>query len=214
MNRKIFAIAGILVCLSLVGAYLFRDKLPLIKENDTTMYENTRVGYSVSAPSSWVASLDEAYQRESIDEIIANYEDQIEAIRGITVSSYVFASNESLLECSGAGPGFDDCVAQAPAGAFTEVSVTYRSEKTIDEVVATDSGIFGSDMFTQSPLSVDGRKTFIWTFDSKGREYIFMDKNGLQYGVYQFIHAPEGSVEAVNYQEELNQLLESIRISR
>lgn len=186
-------------------------------------YTNSRIDYSLSVPGDWVNALDEAYTEEADKLIQKSF---IPGTRGVEISKYVFASDPGLLKCRDSGPEFDSCVdAVIASGAYMDISVTYRGEKSIDGVVLNDTKLFSTTSFVASPVSIAGKKTFIWNIEnfckscSYMRTYIFNGKDNYTYQINQLVHIgkEEQSLDqkqamVQKYQRELESILPAIII--
>lgn len=181
-------------------------------------YTNARVGYSLVVPSNWTAITDRSYT-EPVSSMVASF---IPGSRGTEVSKYVFASSPDLAACNDAGPDFDNCVNSISTdGAYVDISVDYRSEKTIDEVLAADTKVFSTWPTTlTSPIST--KKTYLLQIASScgaclwDKTYMFNGKNNYTYQIHEIvIHSGKGVLTqgGQHVVDDYTKLLENIRQS-
>ena len=127
------------------------------------IYHDPRLNYSLVIPDGWFTEEVRAYPSLSVDELIQQFNPEW---RALEVARVYMSSNPGLFDCVKLARGIDTCLANYPeghmnTGAYVSVSVDYRGEATIEEVIARDKQEIGAD-FVPADISIANAKTFVW----------------------------------------------------
>ncbi|MDO8655323.1 MAG: hypothetical protein Q7R48_02795 [bacterium] len=120
-------------------------------------YRDQRLNYSLVLPDGWIAKEVKAYPSLSMDALIQKFNPEW---RALEVARVYVSSNASLSDCVKLARGLDNC-GDIQTGAYVSVTVDYRGEATIDEVVARDKQEIGADLMP-ADISIANAKTFVW----------------------------------------------------
>ncbi len=226
-SQSVQTFLPILVLLAIIAGYL------IYKQNTQTVpsqtlyntYNNPRLNYSVAIPSDYLSSRDEAYI-DPIDLKKLASENKIFGAesRGVEVSDYSFASNQQLLDCYIAGPGFYQCLQDAPDGTFIKISSVYRPVKSFADIIKVDEKVFGrTNLYSPYSFKIADKEAFLWNTSKEeqapctkcalDQEVHFIDGKNFEYIIHSVItQSPYGNpqVQAQILDSEKEKILSTI----
>ncbi len=124
------------------------------------VYNDQQLNYSLALPDGWIVKEVRSYPSISLDGLIKKFNPDW---RSLEVARVYIASNASLADCLKLARGIDSCsVDSIRTGAYVSVTVDYREEATVDEVVARDVQEIGAS-FAPADMTIASQKTFTWS---------------------------------------------------
>ena len=180
-------------------------------------YRDQRLNYSLVLPDGWISKEVRSYPSLSLDALIQKFNPEW---RALEVGRVYVSSNASLSDCVKLARGLDNC-GDIRTGAYVSVTVDYRGETTIEEVVARDKQEIGAD-FALVDITIANAKTFVWNNAPAckncpfSKTYIFNGKPHFTYEVTEEIYKnPKESLSVesqAQYIQDLKTIVSSLEL--